>query len=162
MSRWDRGCNVGGYKIASTDRDQVDRWWARHPKSNVAMPTGSRSGVCLLDMDSEEAWREVTRSGFDSSAPRMPGTSGRHEDGTSRGHLFFKCNGPLASRSNVAGIKGLELLANGKYVLLAPSIHPSGGTYEWDGPSIINRDLPELPDWVLTDVSAPRRLKSGL
>lgn len=38
-----------GFEDASTDPDQIDRWWSRDPKLNVAMPTGVKYDV--LDID---------------------------------------------------------------------------------------------------------------
>ena len=39
-----------GYKDASTDPDQIDRWWTQKPSSNIGIPT---DGLLVLDIDVE-------------------------------------------------------------------------------------------------------------
>ena len=45
-------------------------------------------------------------------------------------HIFFRCAEATRSGTVAAGI---DLKADGRYVLVAPSIHLSGVAYEWDG-----------------------------
>ena len=159
------GRRVGGVKLATTDTRQIIDWWSSHPGANVAMPTGSKSGFVVLDMDSAMAWLAVCERGFDANAPHASGTAGKHDGASAKGHFYFKCCGPLKSRSYVAGVENLELLGDGKYVVLPPSVHPNGRVYTWLNPGIIERgrgSVPELPGWVLSDDSEPRRPKSGI
>ncbi|MDP9478026.1 MAG: bifunctional DNA primase/polymerase, partial [Actinomycetota bacterium] len=40
-----------GFKDATTDPDQIRRWWKRWPEANIGIPTGERSGLLVLDHD---------------------------------------------------------------------------------------------------------------
>jgi hypothetical protein len=42
---------MNGYKDATTDPNQIERWWAKHPQALIGMPTGAHSGVAVLDLD---------------------------------------------------------------------------------------------------------------
>jgi hypothetical protein len=37
--------------VASTDPAQIEAFWRRFPRAFVAIPTGPRSGVVVLDVD---------------------------------------------------------------------------------------------------------------
>src|SRR5712664_1159379 len=41
----------GGFKAATTDVQVIRGWWTDKPNANVAIATGSRSGVVVLDID---------------------------------------------------------------------------------------------------------------
>jgi hypothetical protein len=36
---------------ATTDIEQVTRWWTVHPHANIGIPTGHMSGLGVLDLD---------------------------------------------------------------------------------------------------------------
>src|SRR6185437_4288471 len=36
---------------ATTDAEQIRRWWAQHPDALIGMPTGLQSGIAVLDLD---------------------------------------------------------------------------------------------------------------
>lgn len=40
-----------GCKSATVDSVRIRAWWERHPDANVAIATGARSGVVVLDVD---------------------------------------------------------------------------------------------------------------
>ena len=42
-----------GFRDASTDPEQIRRWWDEQPDSAVGMPTGAASGVIVLDVDTK-------------------------------------------------------------------------------------------------------------
>ena len=156
MSKRVGGGQVGGLKLATTDPRRITEWWTAHSDANIGAPTGSASGFCVLDMDSAKAWLFVCEQGFPSTAPRVIGTAGNHDGATGKGHVYFRCDGAMKSSSKVAGVENLELLADGKYALLPPSIHPNGREYAWQGPSIIEQRAPAPPEW-LTEVAKFRR-----
>ena len=41
-----------GVKDATSDINIIEEWWNRWPQANVAMASGSRSGIVVLDVDS--------------------------------------------------------------------------------------------------------------
>ena len=40
-----------GFQDATTDADQLRRWGGLWPNANLAIPTGERSGLIVLDVD---------------------------------------------------------------------------------------------------------------
>ena len=40
-----------GLKDATKDRDTIGRWWGQNPNANIIVPTGSASGIWVLDVD---------------------------------------------------------------------------------------------------------------
>ncbi|NDV24315.1 bifunctional DNA primase/polymerase [Desulfovibrio sp. JC022] len=44
-----RPCVSGGFKNATTDTNQISRWWQQFPQANIGSPTGANSFV--LDID---------------------------------------------------------------------------------------------------------------
>lgn len=55
--------NEHGLSEASTDAQQVERWWARWPKANIGVATGARSGFDVIDVDLRD-----TKSGYPAFA----------------------------------------------------------------------------------------------
>jgi hypothetical protein len=118
----------GGFRAATTDALTIDRWWRMWPLSNVAIATGTVSGLVVIDID--------PRNGaFDTIAQLA--AQGRHLPpaalvSTPSGgfHLYFRHpGGKVPSRSNGIGA-GIDVKADGGYVLAPPSVG-LGGTYRW-------------------------------
>src|SRR5260370_4148484 len=40
-----------GHRDATTEKAVIDHWCSEHPKANIGLATGRRSGVLVLDMD---------------------------------------------------------------------------------------------------------------
>ena len=93
------------------------------------MPTGAWSGAVVLDVDPEKGGFEsllalVRRHGA------LPETRVVHTGGDGL-HLYFEHPGKY-TRNSVGKLgPGLDLLADGGFVLLPPSVHAKSGTYVW-------------------------------
>ncbi len=102
-----------------------------------------RSGFVVVDLDGRvgvEAWRERIR---DHPPPRTLVS----RTGSGRGlHLYFRdADGHARSTTAKLG-PGIDTKAQGGMVLVPPSVHPSGGRYQW-----LNWPAPiaDAPDWLL-------------
>ena len=110
--------------VATTDTDQISRWWRAWPSANIGIAAG-KSGIVCLDADTykdgggqwEREWGETVTS--------LTGGGGEH--------LIYKhpdCE-PLGNSS-----KGLpafiDVRGHGGQFVVAPSVHPSGNRYEWE------------------------------
>jgi Bifunctional DNA primase/polymerase, N-terminal len=121
-----------GFRDASAYREHVWQWWQHWPNANVAVPTGPPSGWLVVDLDSPQAlvrwrWLEDTHGG---AAWRTL------EQQTGRGrHLIFVYP-PEVELGNTAGRlgAGIDTRGAGGYVIVAPSVHPSGRRYRWVWP----------------------------
>lgn len=144
----------GGFKSASIDPDQIRAWWSQNPAANIGIPTGGSSGFAVLDIDPRHGGGEslaslLDRFGNDDIETPMVHTGG---DGT---HFYFRHpdDESVPCRTHLAGFRGVDLKASGGYVVAPPSIHESGGRYEWDrnDPWDLERAR-KLPTWV-TDLA---------
>jgi hypothetical protein len=102
---------------------EIQSWWTEWPDANLGVVTGMVSGLVVIDLDTVEAkntLKELLPDFNISSVPRSK---------TGKGwQLFFKH--PGVSIPNKAGvIPGLDVRADGGYVVAPPSIHPNGKQY---------------------------------
>jgi hypothetical protein len=107
-----------GFKDATTNPNQIRRWWTRWPDANLAVACGA-PGPDVLDIDTkdgragrdlfQQAWRAGLLRGF--TAQILTPSGGRH----------FWYAGTDQRGGAVGRDKALELKACGGYVLLPPS-----------------------------------------
>ena len=142
-----RPATANGVKDATTDLETIRRWWRRAPDLNVALAMGAVSGIFALDLDGIDAEAELRR--LEQQYGRLPLTV---ESITARGrHAFFKM--PTAPVRNTAGriAPGIDVRGDGGYVLVPPSVHPSGRRYAWSVDSA--GEFASAPDWLIAQVS---------
>ena len=139
-----------GLNDATTDPQYVVTWWMDYPLANVAIAVPP--GYMILDVD-------VKSSGFDSldaleqQYGKLPPTWEVHTGGGGRHYWFTTNNGTIKSSTGFVGA-GLDVKANGGYVIMPPSDHITGGVYEWEV-STEEDDIPvALPSW-LEKLAAP-------
>src|SRR3954454_3694768 len=60
-----------GFKDASTDPDQIRRWWTRCPNANIGGGTGAASGRDVLDVDPRHGGDE-TLAGLEAEHGALP------------------------------------------------------------------------------------------
>lgn len=143
-----------GFKEASTDPDQIRAWWHRWPNAMVACPTGTAIGAWVLDVDSPAEF-EAAVGELGLALPNTRRAS------TGKGyHLYFKWDPDHPVRNAQRTPKGwpfptlpgAETRGDGGYIILPPSLHPAGRTYEWQR----DETACEAPDELLHVVTAPR------
>lgn len=134
----------GGFKAATTDPATVRAWWRRWPDANIGLATGRPSGVVVLDVDPRNGGDEALLA-----LPPLPATVECLTGGGGR-HVYFRWPGfEVRCRSNAFG-PGLDMKGDGGYVLLPPSVHPSGRRYEWELSSHLDEvPIAAMPDWLL-------------
>ncbi|MCJ7833851.1 bifunctional DNA primase/polymerase [Cuneatibacter sp. NSJ-177] len=129
-----------GFHSATTDREEISRWWDKHPDYNIGIATGSISGgVFVIDLDIDEdkglngyeVLKEWQREHGDLPETWMAIT------GRGGYHLFYKDNSTV--RSKVGIYEGVDIRGDGGYVVAPPSVHPNGRSYEWE---IAPEDMP--------------------
>lgn len=140
-----------GYKDGSRDPDQIRRWWQAYPSANIGIVTGQPSSLVVVDIDrkpqgpdGEASWCE-----WAEKAGPLPPTCEVETGGGGR-HLYYRRPTSLMLASAVGVLPGVDIRAEGGYVVAPPSLHASGRPYEWK----ISRhpdDVPlaEVPDCLL-------------
>jgi predicted XRE-type DNA-binding protein len=97
---------------------ELTELFERNPLANVGIITGKVSQLLVLDADAPDVVKHL-------SIPETPIAE------TARGrHYYFHL--PNAHIRSVAGIAdGLDIRAEGGYVVSPPSLHPTGKRYNW-------------------------------
>jgi hypothetical protein len=127
-----------GFKDSTTDRSRIHAWWNRYPSANIGIATGSRSRLAVVDRDADNP--EVAKI-WDSLPPTV-------EVATSRGrHRYYRIPEGVGVRSRVLA-PGLDLKADGGYVVAAGSLHPSGARYEFVAETL-GIEIATLPEELL-------------
>jgi len=130
-----------GFQDASTDPRVIRAWWARHPDAMIGVPTGPAIGAWVLDVDDPATFEAACEIA-------LPNT---RRCRTGKGyHLYFAWDdtAPVINAQRTAKAWGIPVLpgadvrGDGGYVILPPSLHPSGKPYAWDR----DADACEAPD----------------
>jgi hypothetical protein len=115
---------------ASTDSVQILGWWTRWPDAAIAIPTGRRSGIIVLDIDVKDSHAY----GFDTldalGLSILPETPMAHTQSGGL-HVYFACHPVIDIRNSVGKFglgAGVDIRGTGGLVVL-PS--PYSG-YTWD------------------------------
>jgi hypothetical protein len=124
--------------------EQVASWWDRWPDANLAVVTGSASGVAVLDVDPRGGGDEALAH-LERRWGALPRTVETRSGGGGR-HVWFATAERLPSAVLATG---LELKAERSTVIVPPSVHASGGRYEWLpglGPDEV--EIAPVPEWL--------------
>jgi bifunctional DNA primase/polymerase-like protein len=116
-----------GFKDATIDPQVITQWWAGFPDANIGIATGHVSCVLVLDVDGAtglESLRQLEAQHGPLSASYVVKT------GSGGLHFYFSMpNVDIRISASKLGA-GLDVRANGGYVVAAPSLHHSGARYE--------------------------------
>ena len=146
-AREKRPANSNGLSGASTDLDQIDEWWRRWPRANVALRTGDAFDV--LDLDGEEGTLHLKLTLLQETGSMEYRHAGPVQS-TGKGlHLLFA---PTGARNFANKYPGIDFRGQRGYIVAAPSIHPNGHQYRW----VRDNPLPEPTPWLI-DMLTPAR-----
>ena len=135
-----------GVLDAATAEGLVQNWWGRNPAANVGIATGPGSGLFVLDVDPRHGGDD-TLEALEEAHGRLPATVEVITGGGGR-HLYFRHPGGRALSKTVG--PGLDVKADGGFVVAPPSLHLSGRRYEWESsslPGMVPLVLP--PSWLV-------------
>ena len=116
-----------GVHDATTDAEQIKRWWGENPTYNVGIAAGKESGLVVFDVDP----RNGGLDGWDD----WKKLAGPHEDGATQltaggGYHYLALYDPTITSCKLE--QGVDLLSDGKYFVAYPSTI-NGKRYEWEG-----------------------------
>jgi hypothetical protein len=160
---WHLTCH--GFYAASTDPGRVAAIVAAVPTGQLAVRTGAVSGLLVVDVDPDHG-------GTKSFATLMSRTWVRRTLTTRTGswgwHQYYRHPGQHVPSRPMPGFKGIDIKADGGYVVLPPSIHHrTGRPYQWDDrlpsvpvempPALIGACLRSTPAISTTQPAGPIR-----
>jgi Bifunctional DNA primase/polymerase, N-terminal/Primase C terminal 2 (PriCT-2) len=115
-----------GFKHATTDEKTITRWWREYPDAGIGMPTGTASGMIVIDIDSKNGKDGTLALKKLRHLVPLPKTRTAFTPSGGK-HLYFKDPGGIHSSTDKLGV-GLDVRGDGGYVVLPPS-HDS--LYDW-------------------------------
>lgn len=134
---------LNGFKDASNDPAVLEAWWKRWPDANVGVRTGEVSGIVVVDVDSYHDG-DAGLADLEAEHGALPATLTADTGGGGH-HLVFAHPRNREVRNKAGMAKGVDLRADGGYVVVPPSVHISGRAYGWQRPL---QELAALPQWL--------------
>ena len=124
----------GGFKAASKDPEQIRAWFTEYPQANVAVATGSVSGIVTIDFDPKNTTLAALVSAVVRRHGKLPDTA-RVSTGRGGQHLHYRLPEGVRIPSSVGTHKkglylNVDVRGEGGYVLVPPSTNASG-PYTW-------------------------------
>lgn len=117
-----------GFHDATTDPDVIEAWWRRQPQANIGVPTGTASGLVVVDVDVHgpvngfEAFRRADEAGLVDGWQLLVATP------SGGMHAYYPAAPGTEQRSWQAARAGVDFRGDGGYILVPPSTVDSGET----------------------------------
>jgi hypothetical protein len=143
---------AGWQQSTTTDEARICAYWASHRLDNVGLLSGTVSGLLVVDVDPRnggaKSWQAlVAWHGGPVTLTVNTGGGGQHF------YFRYPAGQRIACRTNV--LPGIDIRAEGGYVVAPGSVHVSGNPYQWTlgkGPDDIA--LTDAPAWLLELIAA--------
>ena len=146
-------------EAATTDTDQINKWWTARPNDGVSIICGVESGIFVIDVDPYHdgdqtlAELEALHEPLPDTVESVTGRNGRH--------LYFRM--PLGlvvtnDASNLLG-QGLDVRGEGGQVVAPPTVHPqTGQPYAWETfhDPIDGIAVADAPEWLIDIITRPQ------
>lgn len=130
------------YQKQKPDKNQITYWWTKHPDAGVAIITGSISGICVVDIDTEEGEFAFKEKIGEVHCPTAISPRGGK-------HLYFR---DFGAGNKTGFLPGVDFRGEGGYIIAPPSPGPNGKKYAWiKGLRITTVTLPPAPS-LLVDI----------
>jgi KaiC/GvpD/RAD55 family RecA-like ATPase len=132
--------------VATTEENMLSGWWDNNPSANIGIACGKRSGIVVLDVDTDHDGYESLQALQDKYG-RLPQTP-ISRTGSGGEHIIFAHPG-IEIRNSAGKLgPGLDIRGDGGYIVAPPSRHPNGKFYEWVVlPS--QTPLAPMPEWMI-------------
>ena len=118
-----------GFHSATTDLDQVRRWWTRMPEANIGIPTGAPSGLVVVDVDvhrTGDGFRALSVAMETGLTQRWAWMVRTPSGGV---HAYFAATPGVEQRNWSLPSRHLDFRGDGGYVVAPPSVvETSDGT----------------------------------
>lgn len=132
--------------------DEVRAHWLANPEDNIGWGMGD--GLICIDIDGDAGWSSLealeVQQGWKNvltrSATLTQQTPGKFVNGVHAGggyHLVFSVPDSKLFGNTVAIAAGIDIRSDGGYIVVAPSVHPAGGSYCWIRKDAATLSLPD-------------------
>lgn len=132
-----------GLKDAVCTQAAVKDYWSRWPDAGVGLVT---DGLVVLDFDVKAGGLESLKR-LQADHQELPKTR-THRTGGGGLHLLYRNPNGTAIRNTtqLGGYPGVDVRANGGYIVVPPSPHKSGHCYE----VLLDGEIAPAPEWLVT------------
>ncbi len=143
-----------GFKDATMTLLGVRDFWGRWPDAGIGIPT---DGLIVLDFDAKSGGLE-SKEAIEAKYGELPATRTHMTGGGGCHYLYRNPNGtPARNTVQLAGYQGVDLRANGGFIVVPPSKHASGNIYK----VIDKSEIVPAPDWLMKLVKEQRPLSGA-
>jgi putative DNA primase/helicase len=125
-------CVPRGFLDATTDRETIERWWSRVPEAGIGVAVG-KAGLVAVDVDPRNGG-DLAALPFDTAGTLHAKTGGGGQ------HVLYRV--PFGYEPISSPWKGIDLKWNG-YIVVEPTVHPSGVPYEFLDWDVLSGEVPE-------------------
>lgn len=136
-------------EAATSDIEQLEAWAHHYPACNWGLVTGTASGLFVVDLDGDNGL-EWLKACVDDGLSWPESWTVK----TARGlHCYFEWPTGKTIRNSAGKLAaGVDIRGQNGYVLVPPSIHPTGTRYQ-----TVNESCPvsPAPDWLLALLLEP-------
>lgn len=140
-----------GFLGASVDPETIARWWRQVPDANIGIACAP-SGFVVVDVDPRNGGDE-TFGALQRELGPMPPTWTDLTPGNGQHYYLRDCVGEYVASLG----PGVDVKYRG-YVVAPPSVHPSGGIYQWDvGAHPSESEVATIPDGWLARMTVRAR-----
>jgi putative DNA primase/helicase len=143
-----------GLLDATNDATSVREFWTKFAKANIAVVTGAKSGIAVVDVDNIDVARPELRK----LLPEYDFRSVPLQKTGKGWHLIFSYPG-VHVKNGTKFLPGMDSRGDGGYIMAAPSRHISGNDYEWK--AALNGSIAPLPAALLLAINGPSANSNG-
>jgi putative DNA primase/helicase len=135
-----------GFKDATKEIKTALQWWKiQYPGAMVGIPTGQTSGILVVDIDcknGKDGYRALAALEAELGQALPRDYEVRTPSGGS--HFYFRLKEGQSFGNSASSVgDGIDIRADGGYVVSEGSVNAVGGSYRL----IHGASMPELPDW---------------
>lgn len=140
-------------EAATSEPNIIGQWWQDWPDANIGLLVPE--GFFVLDIDGEEGEASLRRLQEEHGNAPLPACPVAR---TGKGrHLWFRSPAGYELENGVKRLPEIDVRTVGGYVVVPPSVHPSGAVYTWEEAPAFARDaIPEAPARLLEALAAER------
>ena len=127
------------------DADEINRWFDIYPNINIGLICGTTSGIVAIDVDGVEGQKFFQENFSPVCKPNLFQTTSTEY----KFHAIYKIPQGVTIHPTVKKIHDeIDVRGEHSYIVVAPSIHPSGAQYRLYSYGDFNgiKSLKELPD----------------
>jgi len=132
-----------GLKDATTNPKAIKEMYSQLAHPNIGIRTGKGSNLVVVDVDKRSGGLETLQQ-LEAEYGKIETRRVRTGGGGLHLYFVYPKKGTVKSGAGKGG-RGIDIKADGGYVIAPPSVHQSGGRYKW----IDGEGVAELPDWLL-------------